>query len=83
MPFENRIREIVELFQAGLAFITLTSLLRTMKATLGNLFRIASRATQSVWPTEIANALETLLVIEQGVNPDHPPHLRGSVILPP
>jgi hypothetical protein len=78
MPFKNRIGEIVELFLAGLAFISLPSVLRTMKPALGNIFRITSRATQSIRPTEIANTLETLFVIEQGVNPDHHSCIRAE-----
>ena len=80
MPFENRIGEIVELFLAGLAFISLPSRLRTMESALGNIFRITSRATQSIRPTEIANTLETLFVIEQGVNPDHPSCIRAETL---
>lgn len=37
MPFKNRIGEIVELFPAGFAFISLPSPLRTMQSTLGNI----------------------------------------------
>lgn len=38
MPFKDRIGEVVKLFPARLAFVSLPSLLRAMKPALGHLF---------------------------------------------
>jgi hypothetical protein len=71
MPLEDRVSQVVKLSATALAFVPLPSFLSGMEAALGDFCRIAIRASNPVWPTQLPNGFEALLVIEQGVYSDH------------
>ena len=64
MASKNGVGHIIKACETVVTLVALTNWLRVIKATLDDLLRFTRGALNSVWPTQLADCLIALHIIE-------------------
>ena len=64
MASKNGVGQIIKACVTVVTLVALTNWLRVIKATLDDLLRCTRRAHNSIWPTQLADSLIALHIID-------------------
>ena len=70
MSRKNGVGQIIKAFVTVVTFVALTGRFRVIKAALDNLFGFTRGACDAVWPTQFADGLITLYIIDEILDVD-------------